>query len=766
MPVLFLETLPLPTLKTYSNISLALFLSTVFYAYQSTINQSKNVPKTGNVRPLSSVDEGLGASGNESHNVIIDDQLFDNQELSLVEITVGIIDVLTEETWCVWVLVNTAYCLLILIGKLIQHLIFGELRVAEAQHLKDRFWNFVFYKFIFIFGVLNVQHLGEVLTWGAWFSILGFLHHLSQLSKDRFEYLSFSPTTPKLTHIQVLSLLVSIFLISCGLMGICIQVGLYHDLNTFGFMGAECAILLLKTMYVIARYSIHLWDINQEGTWERRGTFVYYAELLFEMTALCFDFIHHLHMLIWSNIFLSMASLVICMQLRFLFHEIQRRFRRHKNYLLVVARMEARYPMASKDELEKHALEGGDDSCAICWDKMETARRLPCGHYFHNSCLRSWLEQDISCPTCRTSLQESSRNVDLAMNGAGVAPALDGGVGGGGVGGGEDAANGRQMAPAPQRNHFFHFDGSRYVSWLPSFSVEVTHSLGIGGADPPPIPTSQVESMAREVQNIFPHMPLDVIVTDLQMTRSSDLTIENILEGRLLPPSRRPTPVPEQITSPANSLSLSASNNDGPLPHEDDPLSSQVDFLDSFEIVDDSSPDVSSAPDAVEDVYQVGLQLRHRQPASPTNFDPATSHSPTDFKSTSQSTSSSVPSQSSFPSSSSPLVSEASSPLLPSLRGSTSNPELGASSASADCLTTSLSESTAISAVASGANIEAIAGRFSKSSVERESILHGRKALLMHQAKKRFLARRLDEVALIAPPVEEEEENAEGSKEK
>jgi len=36
----------------------------------------------------------------------------------------------------------------------------------------------------------------------------------------------------------------------------------------------------------------------------------------------------------------------------------------------------------------------------------------------------------------------------------------------------------------------------------------------------------------------------------------------------------------------------------------------------------------------------------------------------------------------------------------------------------------------------------------------------------MHQAKKRFLARRLDEVALIAPPVEEEEENAEGSKEK
>ena len=47
--------------------------------------------------------------------------------------------------------------------------------------------------------------------------------------------------------------------------------------------------------------------------------------------------------------------------------------------------------------------------------------------------------------------------------------------------------------------------------------LQVTHSLGMGGGDPPPIPTSQVESMAREVQTIFPHMPIDVIVADLQV---------------------------------------------------------------------------------------------------------------------------------------------------------------------------------------------------------------------------------------------------------
>lgn len=79
--------------------------------------------------------------------------------------------------------------------------------------------------------------------------------------------------------------------------------------------------------------------------WEKRGPIVYYIELGFELTALIIDFVHHLHMLLWSNIFLSMASLVICMQLRYLFQEIQDRYRKHRNYLLVRNHLEQKYSM-------------------------------------------------------------------------------------------------------------------------------------------------------------------------------------------------------------------------------------------------------------------------------------------------------------------------------------------------------------------------------------------------------------------------------------
>lgn len=44
-----------------------------------------------------------------------------------------------------------------------------------------------------------------------------------------------------------------------------------------------------------------------------------------------------------------------------------------------------------------------------------------------------------------------------------------------------------------------HFSGSRYVSWLPSFSVEVTHTNML--ANNRPVQTSQLDNMVRMKQS-------------------------------------------------------------------------------------------------------------------------------------------------------------------------------------------------------------------------------------------------------------------------
>lgn len=63
--------------------------------------------------------------------------------------------------------------------------------------------------------------------------------------------------------------------------------------------------------------------------------------------------------------------------------------------------MENKYPTVSAAELAASP----DKVCIICREEMEATRegpkKLPCGHFFHLRCLRSWLERQQACPTCR-----------------------------------------------------------------------------------------------------------------------------------------------------------------------------------------------------------------------------------------------------------------------------------------------------------------------------------------------------------------------------
>lgn len=495
MPLVFLEQLPLPSLQSYVTVSVLLFVSAVLYGLNVTV----------------------GSDENEKLNIY---------------------DFMSQDNFCFWSNLNMAYCCLFLFGKIIQRVVFGDLRASELQQIQDRFWNFIFYKFIFIFGVLNVQKFNEVMWWTAWFTLLGFFHLFTQLCKDRFDYLSFSPTTSPWSHAKVIGLLIILVLCCNGLFFVCLFIGWPDGIHTFTFMLAECMLLLIKIVHGLIRYGIHLWDIGHTSMWEGRSTWSYNTDMMMDLAIYIVDFAHHLHMLLWSNIFLSMASLVLCMQLRHLFYGIKKKLAKHRSYVRIIKCMESRFPLATEEELIKN-----NDDCAICWDSMVAARKLPCGHLFHNSCLRSWLENDTSCPTCRQSLasdlqpgqeeQSQSRGMAAFMMGRGL-----------------------------RRNHFFHFDGSQIASWFPSFSVEVMHT-GVENPAEGQLPESRIEAMAHQVQAMFPHMPFNIIMEDLRHTHSLEVTTDNILEGNIAVPSVWTPPEEQsedsellQIAHPSTMISL------------------------------------------------------------------------------------------------------------------------------------------------------------------------------------------------------------------
>ncbi|XP_076069914.1 E3 ubiquitin-protein ligase AMFR-like isoform X2 [Oratosquilla oratoria] len=523
MPVV-LDRLPLPNLTWYTGLSVLLLSCSVYYAgvqvahnpdWKERLLEKGNASRKnydGNVEVVSLYhvrDDGQpGAPGRQMSPYLIPE----------------VISFMFHEPLCIWTLINMAYCVLIVLGTGIQRLVFGELRVSEQQHIKDKFWNFVFYKFIFVFGVMNVQAMDEVVLWCSWFSVLGFLHLLAQLCKDRFEYLSFSPTTPRRTHVRLLGLLGIILSLATFCLLICVVVGCHAGINTFAFMAAECVLLIVRTLYVITRYSIYLWDITHEGLWEKRGRYVYVTELVFELSELTIDMVHHVHMLVWGNMLLTMASLVICMQLRLLFYQLQHKVKSHRNYLRVLHLMNTCPEVTGCDILAE------EDTCAICWEKIERGRRLPCSHVFHPSCLLAWLHQDPSCPTCRNKLHKPLSDEPSSLlrllpnaeesNDNSERDVVDVSRGGGGF-----------SSPGGAT-------GWRYVSWLPSFSVEQSHTQlpRHHQSNTQPATTSQVDSLARQVQQMFPDISYSHILEDLRHTHSLEVTVDNILEQRLLTP--------------------------------------------------------------------------------------------------------------------------------------------------------------------------------------------------------------------------------------
>lgn len=345
------EILPLPSLQTYSSVSFLFLSCSLYYAFQVTsepdwkINSSYAFDSYSGVIALdnstllnSTLNETLSRSNlftsffgqqnvSELFNGLLENQTFQR--------IFDVAYIMVHEPLCVWTLINMGYCLLILFGKVIQKVVFGDLRSTENHLLRDKFWNFLLYKFIFVFSVINVQYMDELILWCAWFSVLGFMYLLVCLCKERFNYLTFSPTVSKWDHFRLLSLQVFILVSAIPLFIIGIIVGIHTSFSIGAFLISECLLLFLRTLYCFALYFVHLWDISRESIWEKRTYINYYIELIFDLLIFFIDFSHHLHMLFWGNIILSVSSLVILIQLRSIFNDINNRIKKHKNYLQV-----------------------------------------------------------------------------------------------------------------------------------------------------------------------------------------------------------------------------------------------------------------------------------------------------------------------------------------------------------------------------------------------------------------------------------------------
>ena len=411
-----------------------------------------------------------------------------------------------NQVWCTAAALNMCYCTWFLVLAGIKEHIFGPIRRQEIENIQDTFWNFVFHKCIFVFGVLNVQDMLILICWMGWLGVLGSLHILTQLCIDRSSDIGLRRRQSGETQVKILMLLLGI-LACCGiLVYAAISIGYFLGLNYMVLLAAELIIVIFRVLQTVIEQQINVWNLNHpDQVWESKFVYLHYTELVFSLLALSIDFAHHVHMLLWVDMFLSMASLVLLMKLRFLYQEIYQKLEKHRFHWTITHNMQ--------NLLER--VEPRREKCTICWDNINPGCMLRCTHVFHTPCLYTWLREHQTCPVCREDLSYLFGTSFQLENALSLLSSFTG------VGRGH-------------RRNLFTFAGSTLASWLPNFSVEMLENEVLHSAHA--IPARDLHMMVEQIHQVFPNVSTYQILLDLSQTSSMSVTVENIVQGNFFSP--------------------------------------------------------------------------------------------------------------------------------------------------------------------------------------------------------------------------------------
>jgi len=279
--------------------------------------------------------------------------------------------------------------MVILMGKLMRKIFFGQLRAAEFEHLMERSWYAVT-ETCLAFTVFKDDFSPKFV---ALFTLLLFLKSFHWLAEDRVDYMERSPVITVLFHLRVLSLALVLASLDLFFIQHAYTSTLTKGASVQLVFGFEYAILLTIVINTLVKYVLHSIDLHSENPWENKAVFMLYTEL----------FIGFIKVLLYILFFVIMVRIytlpLFAVRPMYL---TMRAFKKAFNDVVLSRRaihnMNTLYPDATAEELAET-----DNVCIICREEMvaPSAKKLPCGHIFHRNCLRSWFQRQQTCPTCR-----------------------------------------------------------------------------------------------------------------------------------------------------------------------------------------------------------------------------------------------------------------------------------------------------------------------------------------------------------------------------
>ncbi|CBQ67955.1 conserved hypothetical protein [Sporisorium reilianum SRZ2] len=317
---------------------------------------------------------------------------------------------LGRSNWCLLVLLNFLLVIALVAGRILQLLYFGQLRRSEVELVCERSW----YSLVSTLLAVSIFRDDFSVSFVILFGVLLFLKIFHWLSAERVASIMQSPSVPRIFHARMVSILTTLLLTDALFVGFSLHMLLVKKIK-IGMMvlfTSEFVILTALLGNTIAQYILNCIDMAREEPWEAKSLYVLYVDLAHDVVRLC---THGYFFVLLTRMYGIPLSLI---------HDLYSagrsctlKVKALVRYRQAVKKMETKYPNASAADLENT-----DGTCIICREDMVameagaggdvaaaagatvtnvTPKKLSCGHIFHFRCLRSWLERQQSCPTCR-----------------------------------------------------------------------------------------------------------------------------------------------------------------------------------------------------------------------------------------------------------------------------------------------------------------------------------------------------------------------------
>ncbi|KAK7253126.1 hypothetical protein RIF29_37578 [Crotalaria pallida] len=285
-------------------------------------------------------------------------------------------------------LFNMGLVIMCSLWQLTKKIFLGSLREAEVERLNEQSWREV----MEILFAITIFRQDFSVTFLAMVTALLAIKALHWLAQKRVEYIETTPSVPTLSHIRIVSFMGFLLLLDTLLL----YNSMKHLLETWQpsvsiFFSFEYMILATTTVSIFVKYIFYVSDMLMEGQWEKKPVFTFYLELIRDLLHLS------MYLCFFLVIFVNYGvPLHLIRELYETFRNFKVRVADYIRYRKITSNMNDRFPDATPEELNAN-----DATCIICREEMTTAKKLICGHLFHVHCLRSWLERQHTCPTCR-----------------------------------------------------------------------------------------------------------------------------------------------------------------------------------------------------------------------------------------------------------------------------------------------------------------------------------------------------------------------------